>query len=438
MVEPISILATWGLTTTAKFVYSSVLAELNKDSNKEWVKDVLQDWLKDVAKEKLSGFSGTVWDQATRFFGKDFLDVAAETAITAFLVLINRHLAEDLELSEEKRARFEKPLNSFLKDPEVRQILGSPFQKFNKPLNIKALKATWDDKGLRDLPDDFNWDKLGQDYRQIVRKVFNESPELKPLLDFQRSEQDSKNLQNLAGVHPEFDLVKYQETILEKYGNLKLESLDSSGYIYDQELKIYQVFIPQKVKECQEYLPQVYELPKDLQQRLREQGELEREIHPEELERYKRAYTNQQIRSVTEVINDDKYKYLVILGDPGSGKSTLLQYLAVAWAELPTRDLPDHPLTILIELQKYIQDFSENRCQNFLQYLHQGSNWICHLNQHELDTRFKQQPATILFDGLDEVFDPVLRGNVIAQIHNFTQTYPNVKVVVTSRIIGYK
>jgi hypothetical protein len=40
----------------------------------------------------------------------------------------------------------------------------------------------------------------------------------------------------------------YQETILEKYGNLKLESLDSSGYIYDKELKIYQIFIPQNVK----------------------------------------------------------------------------------------------------------------------------------------------------------------------------------------------
>ncbi|MEO1673640.1 MAG: NACHT domain-containing protein, partial [Cyanobacteria bacterium J06631_2] len=217
-----------------------------------------------------------------------------------------------------------------------------------------------------------------------------------------------------------------------------LESLDSSGYIYDKELKIYQVFMPQKVKEFQEYLPQVYELPKDLQQRLRERGELEREIQPEELERYKRAYTNQQIRSVLEVIADDKYQYLVILGDPGSGKSTLLQYLAVEWAKLPAKDLPNHPLTILIELQKYVQDFAANRCQNFLEYLHQGSNWICHLNQNELDNRLKHQPATILFDGLDEVFDPNLRASIVAQIHNFTQTYPAAKVIVTSRIIGYK
>ncbi len=138
-----------------------------------------------------------------------------------------------------------------------------------------------------------------------------------------------------------------------------MESIDSSGYIYDKELKIYQIFIPQNVKECQEYLPQVYELPKDLQRKLKEEGEVEREITQEDLERYKRAYTSQQIRSVLEVIADDKYKYLVILGDPGSGKSTLLQYLAVEWAKLPPKDLPSHPITLLIELRAYIQDFAQ-------------------------------------------------------------------------------
>ena len=61
-----------------------------------------------------------------------------------------------------------------------------------------------------------------------------------------------------------------------------------------------------------------------------------------------------------EVIADDQYKYLVILGDPGSGKSTLLQYLAVEWAKLLIKDLPSHPITLLIELRSYIQDFAES------------------------------------------------------------------------------
>lgn len=44
----------------------------------------------------------------------------------------------------------------------------------------------------------------------------------------------------------------------------------------------------------------------------------------------------------------------------------------------------------------------------------------------------------VMFDGLDEVFDPLQREEVITDIHRFTNDYPNVRVIVTSRSIGYK
>ena len=43
-----------------------------------------------------------------------------------------------------------------------------------------------------------------------------------------------------------------------------------------------------------------------------------------------------------------------------------------------------------------------------------------------------------MFDGLDEVFDPGKREDVITDIHRFTNEYPSVQVIVTSRVIGYK
>ncbi len=43
-----------------------------------------------------------------------------------------------------------------------------------------------------------------------------------------------------------------------------------------------------------------------------------------------------------------------------------------------------------------------------------------------------------MFDGLDEVFDPGKREDVINDIHRFTNDYKNVRVIVTSRVIGYK
>jgi predicted NACHT family NTPase len=41
-------------------------------------------------------------------------------------------------------------------------------------------------------------------------------------------------------------------------------------------------------------------------------------------------------------------------------------------------------------------------------------------------------------DGIDEVFDPTLREVVVTDIHRFTNDYPHVQVIATSRWLGYK
>jgi ferredoxin len=58
------------------------------------------------------------------------------------------------------------------------------------------------------------------------------------------------------------------------------------------------------VRECQKFLPQVYEIPKEHQRRLRESNELEAEVDPQEWERYKQVYYQQPVRSVLDVVND--------------------------------------------------------------------------------------------------------------------------------------
>ena len=432
----IDLLTAWGVTSAAGLIFKPILQDLYEEL-KELTKDATKDWVKDFFKERLSEGSSAGYERLLSRIHREPLDIAAGKAIKGFLEIVQDCL-DDADLDNDAIANYTQPIKQLLKEKSVREALGSPFQEDCSDLDTRTLKETWERLGLLALPDDFNWDRLAKKYLKKVTAIYQESDELKEILTIQLQQQATNSLEELAGITPDFDLIKYQETILEKYGNLKLESLDSSGYIYDKELKIYQIFIPQNVKECQEYLPQVYELPKDLQRQLKEQGELEKEISQEELERYKRAYTSQQIRSVLEVIADNKDKYVVILGDPGSGKSTLLQYLAVEWAKLPPKELPSHPITLLIELRTYIQDFARQQCQNFLEFIHKGSGWVCHLNQNELDKRLKRGEVRILFDGLDEVFDPQQRSNVIAQIHSFTQTYPQVKVIVTSRIIGYK
>ena len=80
----------------------------------------------------------------------------------------------------------------------------------------------------------------------------------------------------------------------------------------------------------------------------------------------------------------------------------------------------------------------EKECNNFLEFFHKCSGVLHHLNQHQLQKQLKEGNALMMFDGLDEVFDPGKREDVITDIHRFTNEYPNVQVIVTSRMIGYK
>ena len=104
------------------------------------------------------------------------------------------------------------------------------------------------------------------------------------------------NTKETAGIIPEFNLKAYQEGLQERYANLNLDSLDTSVYNYREKLKVWQVFVAQNVRECQEFLPQVYEIPKEHQRRLRESNQLEAEIDPEAWERYKEIYYQQPVR----------------------------------------------------------------------------------------------------------------------------------------------
>ncbi|MEQ9548048.1 MAG: hypothetical protein RIM23_00265 [Coleofasciculus sp. G3-WIS-01] len=189
-------------------------------------------------------------------------------------------------------------------------------------LNAKVLQEI-------SLPENFDWEQVGKRYLRKVKALIRESPELREILDSQKLDAIARYTQESAGIIPEFDLRRYQEGLRESYGNLRLDSLDTTGCAYNA-LKLWRIFIAQNVRKVHEVLPQVYELPKEHQLRSRETDQLDPDFQLGELDRYQRVYSDAPIQSVLDVINDKRnYPYLVILGDPGSGKSTLLQYLAL-------------------------------------------------------------------------------------------------------------
>ncbi|BAY10400.1 NACHT domain-containing protein [Calothrix sp. NIES-2098] len=415
-------LAIWGVTQATAFIFKPILEDLAKDAAKDWAKDLLKGIPKKIV-DKLK---------------KEDIEIAAGKALKEFLQLMQQQLKVRCKLSEEEIKDYTKDIKKFISDQSVKEILGQAFDSSCEDLNSKILEDSWKRLQLKTLPPKFNWQSITDQYFIKVQELLEESKELHHILELQKLSSIKRNTGEIAGVVPDFNLIKYQEGILERYDNVKLDSLDTSGYAYN-ELKLWRIFTAQNVREAHQVLPQVHELPKEHLRRLRESDQVEAEIELAELERHKRVYFEQPIRSVLDVVNKKQdYKYIVILGDPGSGKSTLLQFLALNWAKSPLDNVISLPIPLLIELRTYMRRREDKECKNFLEFFHQCSGAIAHLNQLELDKQLKAGNALVMFDGLDEVFDPGKREDVITDIHRFTNDYPNVQVIVTSRIIGYK
>jgi predicted NACHT family NTPase len=423
MIESILI---WEGAKAAGIVFWPVLKSLAEDSAKDYAKDFFKDCLKNVF----------------RLPEKDVQKEAYLTALEAFLQLFQQEL-KNANYQEGQIKQYLEPIQKFIEQPKVAAILGNAFEVNCKSLDTAFLAKTWQEMNLPFLPEDFDWELIGKLYVRGVKQIITKSEKLRPIYDVQLQAKQAEGIQELVGIAPDFNLGRYAEGLKEQYGNLKLESLDTTG-VYYNELKLWKIFIAQNVRECQEFLPQVYEVPKDQIKRLREAGEAIEILSEEELERQRHRYINQQSKLVWEIIGDPTAKpakspiqQVVILGDPGAGKSSLLQYIALIWAERPLRDLSLYPLPLLLELRVYARDKQAGKCQDILSFIH-GGNITCRLNQQELHEKLRSGQAVALFDGIDEIFDPVLREEVVTDIHRFSNDYAQVQLIVTSRWLGYK
>ncbi|NEQ70301.1 MAG: NACHT domain-containing protein [Symploca sp. SIO2D2] len=425
MIEPWTAL---GVSLLKDLVFQEILLELGKGA--------LEDYVKDFIKTGITSAKPQV------------LKKALGEALQQFLRIVEDELIRCRLSGAEIRDGYEIRLGKFIRHQQVKPLLGQAFAQDSPAIEGEQLEAIWQEHYAPVMPSKFDWDGVAYLYTREVQRIIKQSPELRAILhlkilkDLQQDIQPLKQqTREIAGITPEFNLEVYQEGLKERYAHLNLDSLDTSIYDYREKLKVNQVFIPQNVRACQEFVPQAYEIPKEHQKRLWESDELAAEIDPQLWEQYKEIYYQQPIRSIAEVVKqmwgDFRYRYLVILGDPGSGKSMLLQYLALDWATTPPEKAIHLSIPLLIELRTYNRDRNSGECKDLLEFFHQG-NVICRLNQHRLQEWLKAGKVLVMFDGLDEVFDPAQREQVITDIHRFTNDYPQVRVIVTSRIIGYK
>lgn len=242
------------------------------------------------------------------------------------------------------------------------------------------------------------------------------------------------------------DLTAYFNALRKRYNVLALEGLTPPQKEEYLQIQLRSVFVEQSVRE--DALP--VELPKEVWEKLSREQEIHDEDLPsgitlDDVHKARESYYQKPSQLVLDALTDSKTKYAIILGDPGSGKSTLARYIMLslidpALAGNKFQKAFEGYLPLLIELRTFAGLSAEGKSETPLEFLeHLGKTEGWGLTQSALQSHLKGDGrAVVIFDGLDEIFEPKLRETITNQIVGFTNAYPKARVIVTSRILGYR
>ncbi|OOQ59840.1 NACHT domain-containing protein [Mucilaginibacter pedocola] len=149
-------------------------------------------------------------------------------------------------------------------------------------------------------------------------------------------------------------------------------------------------------------------------------------------------------------IDDDAFSKLfnygrhnVLLGNPGAGKSSIVKYAICKILEQDESVFEESDIYRFLPFRIELHRYNEERLKNQLglaEYLVRvlASEYQTHLTLERMIKILTYFPCLVCFDGLDEIFDVQERIAVRNAIEQFAGTYPDVRLIVTSRYESYE
>jgi hypothetical protein len=144
-----------------------------------------------------------------------------------------------------------------------------------------------------------------------------------------------------------------------------------------------------------------------------------------------------------ELLHVPNLKRLVLLGGPGSGKSIVSQYLMLNRLELVKSDCQSSSKIEGIPFLVTIREFAFARSKKSeLDIVNYITDQVCEFLVKQVPIGFvefwlRRTNSFVVLDGLDEVILPEERKLIRDMISSFSTTYPETRILVTSRFVGY-
>ncbi|MGW2050957.1 NACHT domain-containing protein [Streptomyces sp. NPDC001858] len=259
-----------------------------------------------------------------------------------------------------------------------------------------------------------------------------------------------RRAQASSGKEAEVDaaVARYFERLVQTCGRLNLDVLGPGERAGEQPaIRLRQVFEVPLIS----WDPPKPELPAPLWQELVERGEVSAEdlppgLHTEQVAAWRTSRVERPPVPVVEAVASSQGRRLVLLGDPGAGKSTLSRYLALALAggleEVPAelKDLVEAgTVPVVVEL-RHLADGERWRgrtVEDFWGEFDATERMGLPRDAFECLLERAPRPVLVVFDGLDEIFDPARRAEVARQVAAFAEVHEHVRVILTSRVVGF-
>jgi energy-coupling factor transporter ATP-binding protein EcfA2 len=441
-----------------------ILSASAEDYAKDQVKSLFDKGKDIVLNRKDKKLLNESRDALTDTYKKAFTDAFAQTLDSLGKTL-------QLMVSADEMEQYRGSVEKFVKNKRVAEHLLWTIRNLNVETlpDPNLLEMEWKACGGKELPMPMVWQMVAVNFRKGAKERAFLTPAMREVLSAQNLDDVKDLLGQIRGIQVTVKHEQYVSVMRKTFAPVQLANITPSYADDPGQLVVTDIFEPQHVREnpppVEITKEQLDKISRDSKPGQNNDTELIAQIEDHEskeaiqkLQFQQATYTEQSARPVLEVIAQTgrtNNRLMVITGEPGSGKSTLMRYLLMGILE-PPMDLENPGMSLgwtegfidpknqhfplLIELRDYHftceQEAEVNSVMDYVRFLGEAMGYG--IDDQWLDNRLKDGPSLIMFDGLDEIFDPARRDKMMKQIVGFSENYPKARIIVTSRPHGIR